>query len=856
MPDNNTFLQALFGEDAPFVHVTDFTHDPSNIPADQHLIAWKGNWFSRYKMTPGSNQYFTVSIFAPDEKGIARRRKALFLRTRVIVLDDVREKLSMEAVKRLPLPAWVLETSPGSEQWGYILNEPCADRARVENLLDGLVANGLAPDGRDPGMKGVTRYVRLPDGYNLKEKKFIGGLPFKCRMLEWNPDRRSTLEELAAPFHVNLDAARREGRIDGAANVPDHPLLQIPDIIHIKETRSDGRFDITCPWVDEHTGQDDSGSGIFTNDDGSIGFKCHHGGCMERNARDLIRYVESKQPGFGETLSNWRAGRAFAELAIAPSFMGSQPVESFMGEQVVERVAPPPPSLDTMFDQLKRERHTSPEARSIARKMLRIIEDAPAMERQHLHNEVCDLMHWSKLEFKAILKDLRSEWFSGATPDLTFLSTIAYVRDKDRFYDYSTHIFYTPAAFQNSFSDIDIDVKNNALDRGHVSKVDKLDFAPRMPRVFEEKGIVYGNTWCASQVSTGIEGDCSSWLNHWDHLGWSEHREHHLQWMAYTLKHPEDKINHALILGGMEGIGKDFLLFPLVMAMGEYAESIDGAELLSNHNEYLMACKLLCINETELGDHNDAKMVSSRLKRIAAAPPNTLRVNPKGITAINIRNIVNVVMTTNDRVPLRLASVSRRFHALWSRLNVRDENDEMTVEWKAYWTDRWQWMNKNFEACIYYLMNHVDISQFNPGAAPPMTEFLRDIRESSKSAPQITIENFIIERVGAFRADLITAADAAATLRAAELSHGSLLNVEASWFTPIRVGRILGDLGYCASYRAASGGKTIRVWAIRNADEYADMGVAEMYAAYDIGMRRVRGEEVVDKTHVKLAASN
>ena len=157
---NEQFLSAVFGRDAPSTHVTSFMHDPANIPSDQHLKAWMGNWFSRYTIQPGSNQYFTISIFKPDENGKARRRKALYLRTPCIVLDDVREKLDIEQASKLPQPSWILETSPGSEQWGYILNTPCEDRSRVENLLDGLVDSGLAPDGKDPGMKGVTRYVR------------------------------------------------------------------------------------------------------------------------------------------------------------------------------------------------------------------------------------------------------------------------------------------------------------------------------------------------------------------------------------------------------------------------------------------------------------------------------------------------------------------------------------------------------------------------------------------------------------------------------------------------------------------------------------------------------------------------
>lgn len=102
MVSNQEFLRAIFGAMADVAHVTDFRHDPSNIPPEQHLIAWKGDYFSRYSFQPPSNQYFTISTFDPDERGVARRRKALFKATHCIVLDDVREKLSIEAAKRLP----------------------------------------------------------------------------------------------------------------------------------------------------------------------------------------------------------------------------------------------------------------------------------------------------------------------------------------------------------------------------------------------------------------------------------------------------------------------------------------------------------------------------------------------------------------------------------------------------------------------------------------------------------------------------------------------------------------------------------------------------------------------------------
>lgn len=839
MTDNVQFLQAIFKDDAPFAHVTDFPYDPSSIPADRHLSAWKGDWVRNYTLRPSTNQYFCVSVFNPDDTGTARRRKALFLRTRVIVLDDVKEKLSMDAVSRLPQPSYILETSPGSEQWGYILTEPCHDRAMVENLLDGLVANGLAPDGRDPGMKGVTRYVRLPDGMNHKASKFIDGKPWQCRITSWHPERTTTMELLAAPFCVDLHRERREARTDGAMSIPDHPLLHIPDIIKVKEIRSEGRFDITCPWVDEHTGGDDSGSAIFTNDDGSIGFHCHHGGCLERTSRDLMRVIEAKLPGFGATYANWRAGRTFADTPVdVPDFMGTPvDVPDFTGT-AVDILAP-----------LRRTPHTDPQARTVAAGVLKIAEDMSKMEQIQCHKDVTDLMHWSKAEFKEVLGSLRTQWYDTEKAR-DFLANMIFIREQNRFYDFNTSIFYTADSFTNGFNDQDSEVRKQALEFGKVAKVDLLDFAPRMPRIFTEGNHTYGNTWNPAALLQGKKGDCSRWLSHWDKLGWTEHREHHLKWMAYTLRFPENKINHILIMGGGEGIGKDFLLFPLTKAMGCYTTMIEGNELLSGFNDYLLNTKLLHINETELGDHNQAKEVSNKLKPLAAAPPNTLRVNQKGLTPIRVRNIVNCVMTTNDKVPVKLNGISRRFHGAWSDLTLRDQHDNMLPEWCSYWKDRWEWMNNEYEACIYHLMHEVNLTDFNPGEAPVMTEFLRDIRESSKSPAAITVESFIQLKIGAFRSDLVTVADISNTLRAAEMSHGELLNCDASWFTPVRLGRILSEIG-CSQRRLTHKGQSTRIWVLRNADKYGHTDVYKMYEK-----EFARAKDNSPEPHIKLVAQS
>jgi len=113
-----------------------------------------------------------------------------------------------------------------------------------------------------------------------------------------------------------------------AADVSDHPLVNIPDIITIKEVRSDGRFDIRCPWVDEHTGGDDSGSALFTNADGSIGFKCHHGACDSRTGKDLLDYIEQHDLGFNDRLKSWQVMREFLMVGTTTDSPSVKPVGS------------------------------------------------------------------------------------------------------------------------------------------------------------------------------------------------------------------------------------------------------------------------------------------------------------------------------------------------------------------------------------------------------------------------------------------------------------------------------------------------------------------------------------------------
>jgi hypothetical protein len=156
----------------------------------------------------------------------------------------------------------------------------------------------------------------------------------------------------------------------------------------------------------------------------------------------------------------------------------------------------------------------------------------------------------------------------------------------------------------------------------------------------------------------------------------------------------------------------------------------------------------------------------------------------------------------------------------------------MLPKWLSYWDEKWKWMKGGgVDTCIYYLRNCVDLSGFNPGEAPKMTEFLRRIREASKSPAQQTIEAFIDNKIGAFHSDLVTANDMCSTLRAGLLGYEDFMYIQSSWFTPTKIGRIMRDMPQCVKLRAKHV-TDLKPWAVRNKELYEHLSYSELWVEY------------------------
>ncbi|WP_373498719.1 hypothetical protein [Desulfococcus sp.] len=295
---NEAFLKEVFGlglsEVLPIV--VSFPGNPAGVPGS----VWFGRpWTGDIDMADGlprtANNYFSLAVFRPDDAGRYRRQKARFKALCAVMLDDVGIKVPME---RLTLaPSWLLETSPGNFQAGYLLGEPLADGFAADRLMDAIIEAGLC----DPGANGPrARLARLPVAVNGKHSP-----PFRCRMAAWSPELRYSVEELVDGLQLEMKGAerhkRRKSRPPQERPADGDPVwIPGPDenavLVALKERGlykaplGEGRHDITCPWVHEHTGEVDNGTAYFEPDDlyPIGGFKCLHGHCADRHIHALL----------------------------------------------------------------------------------------------------------------------------------------------------------------------------------------------------------------------------------------------------------------------------------------------------------------------------------------------------------------------------------------------------------------------------------------------------------------------------------------------------------------------------------------------------------------------------------------
>jgi hypothetical protein len=281
--------------------------------------------------------------------------------------------------------------------------------------------------------------------------------------------------------------------------------------------------------------------------------------------------------------------------------------------------------------------------------------------------------------------------------------------------------------------------------------IEQMTWVPGQPTLIKDRLIAEGGWIERSGVTTynlyrpptlkhGDAAKAGPWKDHVEKV-FGDDAGHIICWLAHRVQRPHEKINHALVLGGNQGIGKDTLLEPVKYAVGPWNFSEVGPQqVISRFNGFLKSVILRVSEARDLGDADRFKFYD-HMKAFTAAPPDVLRVDEKNLREHSVVNVTGVIITTNHKSDgIFLPADDRRHFVAWSELTKEDFTPQ-------YWNDLWAWYNGGGNGHVAAYLASFGLADFDAKAPPLKTAAFWAIVDANRAPEDAELAD-VLDRLG------------------------------------------------------------------------------------------------------------
>lgn len=281
--------------------------------------------------------------------------------------------------------------------------------------------------------------------------------------------------------------------------------------------------------------------------------------------------------------------------------------------------------------------------------------------------------------------------------------------------------------------------------------VEQMTWGPGLPILIHDrlisdggwisrKGVNCFNLYRPPAIKPGDARQAGPWLEHARKI-YGNDADHITLWLAHRVQRPQEKVNHALLLGGCQGVGKDTLLEPMKHAIGpwNFAE-VSPKQMLGRFNGFLKSVILRVSEARDLGDVHRFSFYD-HMKAYTAAPPDVLRVDEKHLREHYVLNCCGIIITTNYKSDgIYLPPNDRRHFVAWTDLTKEDFAP-------AYWNELWRWYSSDGHRHVAAYLAELDISAFDAKASPPKTAAFWAIVDANRSPENAELAD-VIDQLG------------------------------------------------------------------------------------------------------------
>jgi hypothetical protein len=318
--------------------------------------------------------------------------------------------------------------------------------------------------------------------------------------------------------------------------------------------------------------------------------------------------------------------------------------------------------------------------------------------------------------------------------------------------------------------------------------VEQVTWAPGLPMLIadrliseggwiERKHVTCFNLYRPPLIVLGDPNAAGPWLEHVRKV-YPDSAQHIVCWFAHRVQFPQIKINHALMLGGAMGIGKDTIIEPVKRAVGPWNfQEVSPQHMFGRFNGFLKSVILRVSEARDLGDVNRYQFYD-HMKAITASPPDVLRCDEKNLREHSVLNCCGVLITTNYKSDgIYLPADDRRHYVAWSTLTKEDFCPE-------YWNKLWHWYDHDGgDRHVAAYLAGLDLSNtyFDAKAPPPKTAAFWAVVDANRAPEDAELADVLDALKNPLVTTLVTITNKAETLAVKDEDGRTDRNSLAAW---------------------------------------------------------------------------
>lgn len=348
---------------------------------------------------------------------------------------------------------------------------------------------------------------------------------------------------------------------------------------------------------------------------------------------------------------------------------------------------------------------------------------------------------------------------------------------------------------------------------GTVHAVNSLGFHPGAPSVYMENGLSYVNQYLHPESFVQMSAAEIKLIEHfwWQYVFPREEDrpfgEYLLGCYGHLVQHPDVKIASAPVMVSKEfGTGKTTVMFdiPRALAGVHVTKLVSNKTLRSSFSDFVNGSHFLHFDEVHINGKWDSDDTANSMKNLITGK--TVEVHPKGMKSFNIPNRLFITATSNYEDAISLPADDER---RWGVYYLRPPAFPTAAIKAAYFKAIHSFITSPAgSGKLRWYFSQVDLSGFDPQAAPPMTAAKRRMVQKSQVYEVQILKDLTSGQDGCFAKDVFTTEAVRQMLQA---ETGKVYNnVQVREF----ILRAIPEAAAVAQIRA--GAERIRPWAWKN----------------------------------------